>query len=596
MLRVWRKAVDYSGRFTGAESGKKLRDSFVRQTATGWFEAGRLHSGTLVQRYRWNQAEIEVTLEGRFCGDRLLEGKKFLGGRLVQTKGFEENGEYVVVNYDALSRPVRRVRFDRDKRWRQTEYYHTGTLMGLKAYCPTVGRIVTRKPVPDGVLPLPGGFESPSAPFYELRDETGSLCYLGGCEGVLPQGGGSLFENQELRYAGAFRSGKRHGFGRSYLPCKEAADNPPPVLEYEGIFADDRYDGPGTLWLADGRTRYEGMFREGLLLFGKEWFGDRLIYEGAFLGVAPDGKFIRHGEGSLFHENGTLCFEGEFVDGMVHGEGVVRRADGRTVYAGKLCGGRPAADGVCYLPGGERLEISARLSGKSAEDGTVTLRHYDSGGRIRYSGGALLAFGSAENGFFSPTGYERHGWGVTYKSTGERFEGVYQHNERFGPGACYFADDQLKSRGMYEHDLLHGEGLEFSPEGRLLCRGRFEMGKCIDGEGAFSLKNGETYIGAIRSRRRVGFARILYPGGQLKYSGDFKDNYRAGFGTEYYENGQVKYSGSFEKGLYHGEGTLYDEDGRVHRHGLWRAGKPAQEESDAKSTPGVVQLAAQALR
>lgn len=122
------------------------------------------------------------------------------------------------------------------------------------------------------------------------------------------------------------------------------------------------------------------------------------------------------------------------------------------------------------------------------------------------------------------------------------------------------------------------------------------MGKCIDGEGAFSLKNGETYIGAIRSRRRVGFARILYPGGQLKYSGDFKDNYRAGFGTEYYENGQVKYSGSFEKGLYHGEGTLYDEDGRVHRHGLWRAGKPAQEESDAKSTPGVVQLAAQALR
>ena len=289
-----------------------------------------------------------MTLEGRFCGDRLLEGKKFLGGRLVQTKGFEENGEYVVVNYDALSQPVRRVRFDRDKRWRQTEYYHAGNAHGIKGLLPTVGRIVTRKPVPDGVLPSSRRLRVPFRPFYELRDGREVSAIWVAARGVLPQGGGSLFENQELRYAGAFRSGKRHGFGRSYLPCKEAADNPPPVLEYEGIFADDRYDGPGTLWLADGRTRYGGCSAR----IAAVWQGvvrRPVDLRRGFSRRRSGRQIYPSWEGSLFHENGTLCFEGEFVDGMVHGEAsfAVRTAGQSTPVSSAAAGPQRTASAIC---------------------------------------------------------------------------------------------------------------------------------------------------------------------------------------------------------------------------------------------------------
>lgn len=592
MVRFWRRAVDYSERFTGAESGSILRSHFLRQTAQGWFKGSRLYSGTLTQSYRWKDAELTLTLEGHFQGDRLVEGRKLLNGFPVQEKSIDANGLYTVVNYDLLSQPIRKICFDQNKKWLRTEYYKDGALAGLKTFCPTVDRIVTRKQTANPSAPLPEKEGEVFEPFYELRDEEGRLCYSGGCEGILPNGSGSLFARGRLHYTGGFSLGKRTGFGRIYSPAEEGESS---AIKYEGFFEEDLFDGPGTLFLP-GNRRYEGMFRKGLLFVGKELEDGRLIYEGGFLGASKNGDFLYHGEGALFHKNGTLRFEGTFTDGLCHGSGTVFLADGSKAYCGLLCAGKPCSDGTIFLPGGERLELDSHLPGRGLGKEAVVLRHYDAAGRLLYSGGAVLLFREAEKGFFPAYEYQKHGWGIVYKPNGERFEGNWEHGKRFGPGNGYYADDQLKSRGLYEDDLLNGEGWEYSPTGKLLCHGIFVRGSCVEGEGVFSLKNGETYAGTVRARYRTGEARVLYPEGQLKYAGNFKENHPSGTGTEYYKNGRIKYSGSFRKGLYDGEGTLYEEDGRLKFRGLFQLGAPRKAFfSENTSLQSVIDLTAQPI-
>jgi hypothetical protein len=85
-------------------------------------------------------------------------------------------------------------------------------------------------------------------------------------------------------------------------------------------------------------------------------------------------------------------------------------------------------------------------------------------------------------------------------------------------------------------------------------------GDCFNGPGILIRENQERYEGEFLNGKKHGLGVQFYPGGMVRYKGDFRYDDRAGRGTYYFTNGD-KYVGYFEANVPHGKGTYYYSDG-----------------------------------
>ena len=117
------------------------------------------------------------------------------------------------------------------------------------------------------------------------------------------------------------------------------------ACRYEGEWVDDKINGQGTLWYADG-DQYQGEWRDGKMhgrgtytyadgdQYEGDWKDDRRHGKGTvtyaaveggaaekYEGDWSDGKM--HGYGKYFYADGGV-YEGEWVDGKMHGRGYAR--------------------------------------------------------------------------------------------------------------------------------------------------------------------------------------------------------------------------------------------------------------------------------
>ena len=117
--------------------------------------------------------------------------------------------------------------------------------------------------------------------------------------------------------------------------------------KYEGNWKDNKWNGEGTLYRADGTKKYEGNFKDGL------FNGEGTLYypNGAkYVGNFKDDLY--NGEGTLYFANGDK-YIGNFKDDLYNGKGTFYLANGNR-YSGKFKDNKPQ-NGAVYNSNGTKL-------------------------------------------------------------------------------------------------------------------------------------------------------------------------------------------------------------------------------------------------
>jgi hypothetical protein len=165
--------------------------------------------------------------------------------------------------------------------------------------------------------------------------------YDGSWENDLYSGEGSLTWSNGDKYIGKWKDGKRHGKGSMTF----SKNNSEGYLKYEGNWKDNLFSDKGKLTWRNGDV-YDGEWKNGIRLKGKMVFGNSDYYEGEF----KDDKF--DGKGIFFWADGQK-YEGEFKDNMRHGKGVLYNEEGGKRYVGEWCNNKREGEGVQFYINGE---------------------------------------------------------------------------------------------------------------------------------------------------------------------------------------------------------------------------------------------------
>ncbi len=289
-----------------------------------------------------------------------------------------------------------------------------------------------------------------------------------------------------------------------------------------------------------------------------------------------------HGNGTYLFGSGSK-YSGDFEFGKRHGQGTYTWSSG-TSYSGFWQNDLQHGEGTEYYT-----------------DGTIKSGIWESG-TYKGAAGAVTGciFGNCENGY-----------GIYVWEDGEKYDGEWQNNKRYGQGTNYFSTG-ARYEGAWKNDLRSGIGTNFGVDGstksglwdadRYVGTGENNYGcisgNCETGFGVYTWEDGERYEGNWADSKRNGQGTNIFASGQ-KYSGEWKDDHRHGYGIASYSDGSTKagmwdtdnylgeeqksegcisgncdtgfgtyittggdkYVGTFKDGYYHGEGTYAFADG-----------------------------------
>ena len=119
-------------------------------------------------------------------------------------------------------------------------------------------------------------------------------------------GKGKEYYNNELKFEGEYLNGERNGKGKEYYPNRH--------LKFEGEYLNGKRYGQGKEYSIDSKLIFDGEYINGLRLKGKEYYKDKLEYEGEFL-------YNRQWDGKLYDENGNIISE------IKNGNGIAKEFD-----------------------------------------------------------------------------------------------------------------------------------------------------------------------------------------------------------------------------------------------------------------------------
>jgi hypothetical protein len=179
-------------------------------------------------------------------------------------------------------------------------------------------------------------------------DENGYLIYEGGWKLNLMDGSGKWYYGDgSLKYDGQYKAGKRDGTGTFHWRLSDGGEdyvaalpadvkaNADQINTYTGSFANDKFEGQGSIAWADGSS-YEGGFKDGMLHgSGVFVWADKWKYEGSFVNGA------RKGDGKLYDPDGNLIYEGQFKNNQYNGQGELFDASGKSLFKGTFVDGKP---------------------------------------------------------------------------------------------------------------------------------------------------------------------------------------------------------------------------------------------------------------
>ncbi len=244
----------------------------------------------------------------------------------------------------------------------------------------------------------------------------------------------------EIKYKGNFKNGQRSGTG--VLTIKDKT-------EYDGEWANDLFNGKGTLHLSYGV--YEGNFvngymsGHGILTENGENFTS-VVYDGEWVNGHENGygtltdlkeKYAGYFANDAKNGKGTLTvlkhgdvYEGTFVNGNIDGFGTYYDGYSQAKYTGNFKVGSRNGKGVMVWPSGERMEGTW----KNDEMDGYGISTWANG--VRYEGQWVAG--------------QREGHGVCTDANGTKYDGEWIANRRNGHGV-------LDSAGIkYDGEWLNG--------------------------------------------------------------------------------------------------------------------------------------------
>ena len=156
----------------------------------------------------------------------------------------------------------------------------------------------------------------------------------------------------ELIFEGEYLNGIKNGKGKDYNFLGK--------LIFEGEYLDGKRNGKGKEY-CNGNLIFEGEYLYNYKIKGKEYINNILIYEGEYLfnkkfngkGYDENGNLIFeliNGNGKIkeYNDNGTLKFEGEYLNGKRNGKGKEYDHKGKLEFEGEYLNGKKYGKGKEY--------------------------------------------------------------------------------------------------------------------------------------------------------------------------------------------------------------------------------------------------------
>jgi len=157
------------------------------------------------------------------------------------------------------------------------------------------------------------------------------------------------FDAKKGKYKGPLVNGKAQGIG--VWKGKEDKDN----LIYSGDFSNDNFNGHGTLVWGKDFMKWEGEWKDSMIIKGKKIGPGTSSYEGEFknglphgngISIGDVGKYVgefkfgkHHGHGTFTSHEGDV-YVGDYYEGRTHGQGSWRFKNGVTYEGGQRNGHR----------------------------------------------------------------------------------------------------------------------------------------------------------------------------------------------------------------------------------------------------------------
>lgn len=395
-----------------------------------------------------------------------------------------------------------------------------------------------------------------------LFDSQGQLVYWGNFKNSKYDGYGEKFElihnvhsNSDMEtsqcvYRGEFKNGLPDGEGKEYRYDAqytfEKPDMESPYLHYEGKFSEGMYCGYGTLYEID--SKYSGVFSEGKYNgYGEEWYlnsSDKKVY--LFNATYLDGKL--HGSGKQYWPNGQLMFNGTYEVGDAS-SGTLYSENGSIIYTGDWSNGKYSGKGILYWDNGNEHYNGDWEEGMRSGSGIS----YRENGTKEYEGGW-------NEDLFS-------NYGTLYWEDGETiyYIGRFSEGHFNWQGTEYYHDGTPRLSGEWSNGLLNGQGTWYWENGKKFYEGDYVNGE-ITGKGQYYSEKGElSYSGELLNGKREGRGTAYYSGTGNRewYTGEWHEDQRFGQGIEYDENHNIICDGFFENDQFIGSMDTTFEDAQL---------------------------------
>jgi antitoxin component YwqK of YwqJK toxin-antitoxin module len=187
---------------------------------------------------------------------------------------------------------------------------------------------------------------------------------------------------------------------------------------------------------------------------------EEIDYQGVirYVGEWRDGK--RHGQGTLYYQNGAIKYYGKWQDGKQHGQGTSYNYNGNIDYQGNWKDSAPHGQGTLFYFNGKVLYQGKWIDGKPNSYGTF----YNENGSIIYQGEFMDG--------------EFHGQGTQYYEKGTvEYQGEWMEGKSHGQGTQYYEKGTVEYQGEWMDGEFHGHGTKYFENGSIDFQGEWIDGK-----------------------------------------------------------------------------------------------------------------------
>ena len=246
-------------------------------------------------------------------------------------------------------------------------------------------------------------------------------------------------------------------------------------LTFEGKLINGQKNGIEKKYDKKGFLEFEGEYKDGKIIKGKEYYHGSLEFEGEY----SDEK--RNGPGKEYYYDGELEFVGKYLNGKRNGLGKEYHKNGKLRFE------------VEYLNG--------EINGKIKE-------YYDNG--------ILKIDGEYLNGKLYGKVKE------FYSNDNLKFDGEYLNGEKHGKIKSFYESGNLEFEGEYLNGEKHGKVKEYDKNGKLNFEGEYSNGKRWNGKGKEYDKNGKlNFEGEYSNGKRNGHIQEYYENERLRFEGEY---------------------------------------------------------------------------